>query len=213
MASGSGAGSHLRLIEFVYHSTLGLRVIKKKNHGEPSVSQAELGVGRYRGGLVFKAHRRCVSLNSRLESNKEYGENHGEPSFFQAERRKAEPCRGGTLWPVSPTTRRSPAPAAPASKHTCQKPISCQREAVSLIGDTVAWISRCNTYTKTMPDNPLPFRANSTHKIDIVHFRSRVINYLENYCTIVSLAATGKDEHAPQAPSRPPKASVFFVRL
>ena len=28
--SGSGAGSYLRLIDFVYHSTLGLRVIKKK---------------------------------------------------------------------------------------------------------------------------------------------------------------------------------------
>ena len=33
------------------------------------------GVGNYaeafRGGLVFKAHRLCVSINSRLESNKE----------------------------------------------------------------------------------------------------------------------------------------------
>jgi len=28
--SGSEAGSHLSLIDFVYHSTLGLRVIKKK---------------------------------------------------------------------------------------------------------------------------------------------------------------------------------------
>ena len=26
---------------------------------------------RFRGGLVFKAHRLCVSLNSRLESSKE----------------------------------------------------------------------------------------------------------------------------------------------
>ena len=30
MCSGSEAGSYLRLIDFVYHSTLGLRVIKKK---------------------------------------------------------------------------------------------------------------------------------------------------------------------------------------
>ena len=30
MCSGSDAGSYLRLIEFVYHSTLGLSVIKKK---------------------------------------------------------------------------------------------------------------------------------------------------------------------------------------
>ena len=30
MCSGSEAGSYLRLIDFVYHSTLGLRVTKKK---------------------------------------------------------------------------------------------------------------------------------------------------------------------------------------
>ena len=30
MCSGPEAGSYLRLIDFVYHSTLGLRVIKKK---------------------------------------------------------------------------------------------------------------------------------------------------------------------------------------
>jgi len=30
MSSGSEAGSYLRLIDFVYHSTLGLKVIKKK---------------------------------------------------------------------------------------------------------------------------------------------------------------------------------------
>ena len=34
MCSGSEAGSYLRLIDFVYHSTLGLRIIKKKkSHG------------------------------------------------------------------------------------------------------------------------------------------------------------------------------------
>jgi len=31
MCNGSETGSYLRLIDFVYHSTLGLRVIKKKN--------------------------------------------------------------------------------------------------------------------------------------------------------------------------------------
>ena len=30
---------------------------------------------RFRGGLVFKAHRLCVSLNSRLESNTEEEKN------------------------------------------------------------------------------------------------------------------------------------------
>ena len=41
MCSGSVAGSHLKLIYFVYHSTLGLRVLKKKkmkNAGEGSVT-------------------------------------------------------------------------------------------------------------------------------------------------------------------------------
>ena len=30
MCSGSEAGSYLRLVDFVYHSTLGLRVMKKQ---------------------------------------------------------------------------------------------------------------------------------------------------------------------------------------
>ena len=33
MCSGSEAGSYLRLIHFVYHSTLGLIIIKKKDQG------------------------------------------------------------------------------------------------------------------------------------------------------------------------------------
>ena len=33
MCSGSEAGSYVRRIDFVYHSTLGLRVIKKKKGG------------------------------------------------------------------------------------------------------------------------------------------------------------------------------------
>jgi len=34
-------------------------------------------VQRFRDGLVFKAHRLCASLNSRLESNKEDEEGEG----------------------------------------------------------------------------------------------------------------------------------------
>ena len=37
-------------------------------------------VQRFRRGLVFKAHRLCVSLNSRLESNKEEEEEGPLPS-------------------------------------------------------------------------------------------------------------------------------------
>ena len=40
--------------------------------GEPSYTQAGLeSDAGFRGGLVFKAHRLFVSLNSRLESNAE----------------------------------------------------------------------------------------------------------------------------------------------
>ena len=35
VCSGSEAGSYLRFIDFVYHSTLGLRVIKKKREDGP----------------------------------------------------------------------------------------------------------------------------------------------------------------------------------
>ena len=42
MCSSSEAGSYLRLIDFVDHSTLGLRVIKKKKEG---VECTAVGVG------------------------------------------------------------------------------------------------------------------------------------------------------------------------
>jgi len=38
-------------------------------------------VQRFRGGLVFKAHKFCVSLNSRLESNKEEEGTHQGAEF------------------------------------------------------------------------------------------------------------------------------------
>ena len=75
MCSGSEEGSYLRLIDFVYHSTLGLIVIKKKEVTSEQGGVAErllrqFVAQRFRGGLVFKAQRLFVSLNSRLESNK-----------------------------------------------------------------------------------------------------------------------------------------------
>jgi len=36
-----------------------------------SYSEVHRNVQRFRSGLVFKSHRLCVSLNSRLESNEE----------------------------------------------------------------------------------------------------------------------------------------------
>jgi len=60
MCSGSEAGSYLRLIDFVYHSTLGLREIKKRKkmseggQGEPRIFLALVqGVSKARiMGLV-----------------------------------------------------------------------------------------------------------------------------------------------------------------
>ena len=46
MCSGSEAGSYLRLIDFVYHSTLGLRVINKKKRETGSIHQTALKIGR-----------------------------------------------------------------------------------------------------------------------------------------------------------------------
>ena len=43
MCSGSEAGSYLRLIDFVYHSTLGLRVMKKKKKTS-AILAAEAGL-------------------------------------------------------------------------------------------------------------------------------------------------------------------------
>ena len=43
MCSGSEAGSYLRLIDFVYHSTLGLRVRKKKKKVSTPLNQREIG--------------------------------------------------------------------------------------------------------------------------------------------------------------------------
>ena len=48
MCSGSEAGSYLRLIDFVYHSTLGLRVmVDVRRHAEQGVAIGQ-GVCSYR---------------------------------------------------------------------------------------------------------------------------------------------------------------------
>ena len=52
---------------------------------------------RFRGGLVFKAHRLCVALNSGLESNKEEKEVH----LKLAAREVVEPRLPPVLWPAS----------------------------------------------------------------------------------------------------------------
>ena len=53
---------------------------------------------RFRGGLVFKAHRLCVSLNSRLDSNEE------EEKKGPGERRAQDPRRTTSHAPPSVRT-------------------------------------------------------------------------------------------------------------
>jgi len=45
MCSGSEAGSYLRLIDFVYHSTPGLRVINKKKKGGGALFEVGIDEG------------------------------------------------------------------------------------------------------------------------------------------------------------------------
>ena len=52
---------------------------------------------RFRGGLVFKAHGLCVSLNARLESNKEEEEAHQDPSWQEGGDGRPLSCPGGEL--------------------------------------------------------------------------------------------------------------------
>ena len=60
----------------VYHSTLGLRVIKKKKFRGSAPRHQVTRALNSQGGLVFKAHRLCASHNSRLERNNEEEEKH-----------------------------------------------------------------------------------------------------------------------------------------
>ena len=66
---------------------------------------------RFRGGLVFKAHRLCVSLNSRLESNKEEGKQgfSVDPFYELVRRSEVFAYRGTSLirnrHPVGPYSR------------------------------------------------------------------------------------------------------------
>jgi len=55
---------------------------------QPREQTIHRNVQRFRGGLVFKAHRLCVSLNSRLESNKE--EEEGSSSRLEGHRAPGE---------------------------------------------------------------------------------------------------------------------------
>jgi len=60
MCSGSQAGSYLRLIDFVYHSTLGVRVIKKKKKTKLS------GSGRFRCGAGWSECSPGLGGNGRV---------------------------------------------------------------------------------------------------------------------------------------------------
>jgi len=81
MCSGSEAGSYLRLIDFAYHSTLGLRVIKMKKKGRELVlmvqgfDEALLVLARLRSGdttlcritgVIFLSHSTSARSVTRL---------------------------------------------------------------------------------------------------------------------------------------------------
>ena len=57
MYSGSEAGSYVRLIDFVYYPTLGLRVIKKKSRGGGVPAARVLTCSPNRSPLIWKSKR------------------------------------------------------------------------------------------------------------------------------------------------------------
>jgi len=66
VCSGSGAGSYLRLIDYVYHSTLGLRVIKKKTDREEVVGGVERAVEEpLEGNLRTTTSQKCAAVPRR----------------------------------------------------------------------------------------------------------------------------------------------------
>ena len=74
---------------------------------EPTHLQATFGavhrnVQRFRGGLVLKAHRLCVSLNSRLQSNEEE-----EEEEVGARQRGPLDCRRRDIGTHTPAERES----------------------------------------------------------------------------------------------------------
>ena len=62
MCSGTEAGSYLRLVEFVYHSTLGLRVIKKKKKKIEGPSQYQREREFFIDNLLVRVHLIIVMI-------------------------------------------------------------------------------------------------------------------------------------------------------
>jgi len=67
MCSGPEAGSYLRLIDFVYHSTLGVGVIKKRRRrfldapGRQKDRKTERQKGRQGGGSYLRRIDSCIT--------------------------------------------------------------------------------------------------------------------------------------------------------
>ena len=61
MCSGSEAGSYLRLIDFLYHSTLGLRVILARRSGHPRLLRSMYrGTSLIRNTPLLGPYRRTI---------------------------------------------------------------------------------------------------------------------------------------------------------
>jgi len=72
MCSGSKAGSHSRLIDFVYHSTLGLRAIKKKKKKKTCPTSKSTS---QHSGFQIRPEKPIRPRGSKME-NVEKSENH-----------------------------------------------------------------------------------------------------------------------------------------
>jgi len=70
MCSGSEEGSYLRLIDFVYHSTLGVRIIKKKkkHRSLPAARATRIAAARKALKRVFIEH---LTSDSKLKASRE----------------------------------------------------------------------------------------------------------------------------------------------
>jgi len=65
MCSGSEAGSYLRLIDFVYHTTLGLRVIKKKRRYPGARAAMRLQARKKSGEYLMGLYRGTSPIGNR----------------------------------------------------------------------------------------------------------------------------------------------------
>ena len=88
--------------------------------GDAFTQLLDRNVQRFRGGLVFQAHGRCVSLNSRLTSNREEEEDGFAP-------------KGCHLIRLRPTPSAPEATQGQMDGRFCQLPYRCHLEELASV--------------------------------------------------------------------------------